>query len=202
MLLAGIVQAQNLEVIKLVAPVKSGGAPVMKVFNDRKSERTFAPEKLKPQDLSNLLWAANGINRTDGKRTAPSAKNVQDVDVYVVMQEGAYLYDAKAHALNPVAAGDHRGAIAVSQDYVKSAPLVIVLVSDLTRLGNAANEQTKLMGAVDVGIVCQNINMACAGLGLSTVPRAWMNHEKLKEVLKLKETQLLLMNNPVGYPAR
>ncbi|MDR1161698.1 MAG: SagB/ThcOx family dehydrogenase [Tannerellaceae bacterium] len=204
LLLAGCLHAQDLKVIKLSPPAKTGGQPLMKVFNNRKSDRTFAPDKLKLQDLSDLLWAANGINREDGKRTAPSAMNVQDVDVYVVMEEGAYLYDAKQHALQPVAPGDHRGAVAGGgQDFVKSAPVSLVLVSDLSRLSKKAiDEGTKLMGAVDVGIVCQNINIACAGLGLATVPRASMDQKTLKTVLKLTDSHLLLMNNPVGYPKK
>jgi SagB-type dehydrogenase family enzyme len=174
----------------------------MKVFNNRKSDREFAPDRLKPSDLSNLLWATNGINRPDGKRTAPSARNVQDVDVYVIMAEGAYFYDAKEHALNPVTPGDHREAVAAGQDFAKTAPISLILVSDLSRLSDDVNERTKLMGAVDVGIVCQNLNIVCAGLGLATVPRATMNHDALKTVLKLKDTQLLLINNPVGYPKK
>jgi SagB-type dehydrogenase family enzyme len=200
---AGMLNAQELKVIKLEAPDKTGGTPLMKVFNDRKSDRTFASDNLKPKDLSNLLWATNGINRSDGKRTAPSAINAQDVDVYVILKEGAYLYDAKAHALNPVAAGDYRASVAGGgQDFVKTAPLSLVLVSDLSRLSKNPDENTKLMGAVDVGIVCQNINLACAGLGLVTVPRGSMDQEALKKALKLKSTQLLLMNNPVGYPKK
>lgn len=195
-------QAQEMKIIKLNAPNKTRGEAVMKVFNERHSDREYAIEMLSPQDLSDLLWATNGINRPDGKRTAPSAKNVQDVDVYVIMKEGAYLYDAKAHALTPVAAGDHRGLVAGGQDFVKQAPLSIVLASELSRLGNSTAERTRLMGAVDVGIVCQNINIACTALGLATVPRATMDHEGLKKVLKLTDTQLLLMNNPVGYPKK
>ncbi|MDR1357380.1 MAG: SagB/ThcOx family dehydrogenase [Tannerellaceae bacterium] len=202
-LVAGMMNAQELKVIKLEAPTKTGGEPVMKAFDNRKSDREFAPDKLKSRDLSNLLWAANGINRADGKRTAPSAINAQDVDVYVIMAEGAYIYDAKAHALNPVAAGDLRGAVAgTGQDFVKAAPVSLVIVSELTRLGKNPDENTRLMGAVDVGIVCQNINIACAGLGLVTVPRASMDKAALAKALKLKDTQLLLMNNPVGYPKK
>jgi SagB-type dehydrogenase family enzyme len=201
-LMAGMLNAQELKVIKLDAPDKAGGVPVMKVFNSRKSDREFAPGKLKAKDLSNLLWAANGVNRTDGKRTAPSAVNAQDVDVYVILEEGAYLYDAKAHALNPVAVGDYRGAVAGGQDFVKTAPLCLVLVSDLTRLSKTPDESTRLTGAVDVGIVSQNINLACAGLGLATVPRGSMDKAALQKALKLKDTHLILINNPVGYPKK
>jgi len=192
-------QAQELKVIKLNAPNKTKGEAVMKVFNERQSIREYAQKDLTPQDLSDLLWAANGINRPDGKRTAPSALNKQEVDVYVVMKDGAYLYDAKEHALKPITAGDYRGAVAGPQDFAKEAPVSLVLVANLDRMGDPSSEGTKLMCAVDVGIVCQNINIACAGLGLATVPRGTMNQAELRAALKLTDTQLMLMNNPVGY---
>lgn len=194
-----VMNAQELKVIKLSAPDKTRGAAVMKAFSDRHSDREFASKELSLQDLSDVLWAANGINRTDGKRTAPSALNKQDIDVYVIMKEGAYLYDAKAHVLNPIAKGDHRGAVGGSQDYPKTAPVCLVMVSDLSRFGNVS-DQTKMMAAMDAGIVSQNINLCCAGLGLATVPRAYMDKEALKKVLKLTDSQVLMMNNPVGYP--
>ena len=195
------VPAQDLKVIKLNAPDKTRGSAVMKALNDRRSDREFAPESLRLQDLSDLLWAANGINRADGKRTAPSTRNVQAVEMYVLFSEGAYLYDAREHALSPMVAGDHRGAAAASQDYAKTAPLIIVLVADLSKYGNMT-EQNKMFAAIDVGIVCQNINVACAGLGLVTVPRGIMDHAALKIALKLTDNHLLLINNPVGYPKK
>lgn len=199
LLVVTMMYAQDLKVIKLNAPDKTRGAAVMKVLADRHSDREFATKELSLQDLSDLLWAANGINRADGKRTAPSALNKQDIDVYVIRKDGAYLYDAKANTLNPIAQGDHRGAVAGGQDFVKEAPVCLVLVSDLSRFGNTS-DQTKLMAAVDAGIVCQNINICCAGIGLSTVPRATMDKNALKEILKLSDSQVLMMNNPVGYP--
>jgi SagB-type dehydrogenase family enzyme len=194
--------AQDLKQIKLPTPDKTRGVSIMKAFNDRHSDRTYAPDKLSQQDLSDLLWAANGINRPDGKRTAPSCRDFQEVVVYIILPEGAYLYDEKAHALTLLTEGDYRPAVAGGQDFVKAAPLCIVLSADLTRFGGTINEGTKLMASVDVGIVCQNINLACAGLGLATVPRATMDQATLKRVLKLKDTDLLLMNNPVGYPKK
>ena len=144
LLFISVMSAQDLKVIKLNAPDKTRGTAVMKAFSDRHSDREFASKELSAQDLSDLLWAANGINRTDGKRTAPSALNKQDIDVYVIMKDGAYLYDAKAHALNPIAKGDHRGAVGAGQDFVKEAPVSLVLVSDLSRFGNVG-DHTKLM---------------------------------------------------------
>jgi SagB-type dehydrogenase family enzyme len=195
------IQAQELSVIKLNAPDKTRGSVVMKAFDDRQSIREYASETIKPQDLSDLLWAANGINRPDGKRTAPSCLNFQDVEVYVVLPEGAYWYDAKEHALNPVTAGDYRGAVAAGQDFAKTAPLSIVLVADMTKYGNMS-EGSKLMAAIDVGIVSENICVACAGLGLATVPRGTMDQATLRTALKLSDNHLMLINNPVGYPKK
>ena len=199
LLLVVTMYAQDLKAIKLSSPDKNRGSSIMKALSDRHSDREYAAKELSLQDLSDLLWAANGINRTDGKRTAPSALNKQDIDIYVIMKEGAYLYDAKANSLQPIAKGDHRAAVAGSQDFVKSAPVSLVLVSDLSRFGNIA-DHTKLMAAVDAGIVCQNINIFCAATGLATVPRATMDQAALKRILKLTDSQLPIMNNPVGYP--
>lgn len=190
--------AQELKMIKLNAPDKSRGSAVMKALSDRHSDREFNTRSLSLKDLSDLLWAANGVNRPDGKRTAPSALNKQDVDIYVILKDGAYLYNAQNSSLDPIAKGDHRKAVAGGQDFVNEAPVSLVLVSDLSRFGNTS-DQTKLMAAVDVGIVCQNINLFCAATGLATVPRATMDKAALKQILKLSDTQLPIMNNPVGY---
>lgn len=189
--------------IKLNAPNKSRGTTVMKALSERHSVRDFSSKELSLQDLSDLLWAANGINRSDGKRTAPSAMNKQDVDIYVVMKSGTYLYDAKTQALKPVVLKDLRGDVAGGQDFVKVAPVSLVLVSDISRFGSmASKEMNTIMGAVDVGTVCQNINLFCAATGLITVPRASMEKEALKQSLKLTDNQILIMNNPVGYPKK
>ena len=179
LLLVVTMYAQDLKAIKLSSPDKNRGSSIMKALSDRHSDREYAAK--------------------DGKRTAPSALNKQDIDIYVIMKEGAYLYDAKANSLQPIAKGDHRAAVAGSQDFVKSAPVSLVLVSDLSRFGNIA-DHTKLMAAVDAGIVCQNINIFCAATGLATVPRATMDQAALKRILKLTDSQLPIMNNPVGYP--
>jgi SagB-type dehydrogenase family enzyme len=200
--LATMLSAQELKTIKLDAPDKKGGMPVFKAFSERKSTREYAGEKLKPKDLSTLLWAANGINRADGKRTAASALDKRDVDVYVIMQEGTYIYEPKAHSLNPVAQGDFRTAAAGGQDFAKDAPVILLLVSDLTRFNPTPDEGTKLVGALDAGIVSQNISIACAALGLATVPRGTMNQPELRTALKLKDTQYLGLNHPVGYPKK
>lgn len=188
------------KVVKLPKPNLNRSGAVMKALSERQSTREYASKALSLADLSDLLWAANGINRSDsGKRTAPSAMNKQDVDVYVVLPEGTYLYDAKKHQLNLVAEGDHRGAVAGGQAFVKTAPVSLVLVSDISRFGDAKSARNQLMGAMDAGIVSQNISLFCSSANLATVPRASMDFDQLKKVLKLKETQMPMMNHPVGY---
>lgn len=188
------------KVVKLPKPNLNRSGAVMKSLSERQSTREYASKALSLADLSDLLWAANGINRSDsGKRTAPSAMNKQDVDVYVVLPEGTYLYDAKNHQLNLVAEGDHRGAVAGGQAFVKTAPVSLVLVSDISRFGDAKSARNQLMGAMDAGIVSQNISLFCSSANLATVPRASMDFDQLKKVLKLKETQMPMMNHPIGY---
>jgi SagB-type dehydrogenase family enzyme len=188
------------KVIKLSKPNTNRSGALMKAFSERKSTREYASKELSAADLSDLLWAANGINRPDGKRTAASAMDRRDVDIYVVLPAGTYLYDAKEHKLDLVAEGDYRAAVAGNgQDFVKNAPLSLVLVTDLSRLGDAKNPRTQQMGAVDVGIVSQNISLFCTIANLATVPRASMDTNQLKTALKLKEEQQPVINHPVGY---
>ena len=179
------------KVIKLPKPNLNRTGAVMKALSERHSTREYASKALSLADLSDLLWAANGINRQEsGMRTAPSALNKQDVDVYVVLPEGSYLYDA---------AGDYRGAVAGGQAFVKTAPVSLVLISDLSRFGDAKSPRSQLMGAMDAGIVSQNISIFCSAANLATVPRASMDNEQLKKVLKLKDSQMPMMNHPVGH---
>jgi SagB-type dehydrogenase family enzyme len=196
---AGVL-SQELQSIKLNAPNKTKGTAVMKALSDRHSEREFGTKELSLQDISDLLWAANGINRQGGMRTAPSAMNRQEIDVYLINKDGAYLYDAATSTLKAVAKGDYRKAVAGSgQEFAAEAPVCLVLVANLEKLGDPKSDNTRWIAAMDAGIVCQNINIYCSAAGLATVPRATMDKEELKKVLKLSDTQLLTLNNPVGY---
>ncbi|MDR2651452.1 MAG: nitroreductase family protein [Prevotellaceae bacterium] len=199
LLVTVFVSAQSLAPIKLNEPDKDRGTSVMKALNDRHSTREFSTEKLSLQDLSDLLWATNGINRPDGRRTAATARNNQDIDVYAIMEEGAYFYDAKNNELTPVAEGDYRALIADRQVSVKDAPVSLLVVSDISRFTGLDVETQKQWGALDAGIVSQNIMIFASGCGLVTVPRVYMNKDELKKVLKLTETQIPMINNPVGY---
>jgi len=204
LLCAGIANAQTnaLKPVPLKKPDMTRSATLMEALSKRMSTREFGAKKLSDQDLSDLLWAGNGVNRpATGHRTAPSARNVQDIDIYVITAEGAYLYDAKKNELTPVAAGDHRSVIAPQQAFVASAPVNLLLVSDYGRFPGGANDAgTATMAALDAGIVSQNISLFCSAAGLVTVPRAMIDAEKIGAALKLKGTQKILLNHPVGYP--
>ena len=189
------VLAQELSSIKLNNPNTKGGLPVMEALSQRASVKEWSEKKLNLQDLSDLLWASNGINRPDeSKRTAASALNAQDVDVYVVMEEGSYLYDAKMQELTAVAKGDFREATGKT-----TAPVVIVLVSDISRFKSGEVASKLNWAALDIGIVSQNIALFCAGTGLKTRPRVSMDVAKIKAVLKLTDSQYPMLNHPVGY---
>ena len=199
--LASCATAQDTKDIQLLAPNKDKGASIMKSLAQRQSHRKCADKELSTADLSDLLWAANGINRPeDNKRTAPSALNRQDIDVYVISKTGAYKYIAAENRLQLITEGDHRNAVASGQDFVNQFPVSLVLVSELSKLGDAKNERTRMTAAMDAGYVSQNICLFCSGNGLVTVPRATMNNAELKKILKLSDTALPLLNNPVGYP--
>ena len=195
--------AQELKPITLNQPDKTRGLTIMQAFEKRASASVFTSDKLKLQDLSDLLWAANGINRPDTrKRTAPSAMNAQDIDIYVFTEEGVYIYNAAGNLLDPVVAGDQRLLAAGRQTEFAKAAVILLLVSDLSKFQGSDDAGKLTIAAMDAGIVSQNISLFCAGAGLSTRPRATMDQAKLKEILKLKDSQRPLLNNPVSYPAK
>lgn len=202
LLIAGVVLAQSAKNIKLNPPSLERGFPVMKALQLRSSVTEWDTTMLAIQDLSDLLWAANGINRPDiGKRTAPSAMNAQDVDIYVVMKTGVYLYNAQLHQLEFLVTGDHRALVAERQEYVAKAPVICVLISDISRFSSEDKSLNLQWAAMDAGIVSQNIALFCSGVGFATRPRATMNQQKLRQILQLKDTQHALLNNPVSYRA-
>ena len=203
LLFATMINAQSLTTIKLNAPSKARGTNIMEALANRQSIREYSNEKLNLQDLSDLLWAANGINRPDSnRRTAATARNNQDIDVYVIMKEGAYIHNAKANELNPVATGDFRELIADTQPFVLEAPIILLIVSDLSRFTGMDLETQKQLGALDAGIVSQNIMLFASACGFVTVPRAYMKKDELKKALKLSDTQVPMLNTPIGYPKK
>lgn len=175
----------------------------MRALEARASASDFTERRLDLQDLSDLLWAANGVNRPQsGKRTAPSAMNAQDIDVYLLLEEGAFLYNAPEHRLEPVATGDFRHLAAGRQEKFAQAPAILLLVSDISRFKFGDDSLKMVWAAVDAGIVSQNIAIFCAGVGLATRTRASMESEKLKKALSLAPTQHPMLNCLVSYAGR
>jgi SagB-type dehydrogenase family enzyme len=200
-LAAPFAAAQELKPVTLPKPRIDAGKPLMQVLNARKTTREFSPEKLSPQVLSDLLWAAFGVNRPDGRRTAPSAMNSQEIDIYVAVAEGVYLYDARPHALKPVVAGDLRAATG-GQDFVRSAPLNLVYVADFARMGGAPEQEKVFYSAADSGFIGQNVYLYCASEGLGAVIRGTVDRPALAKALKLRPEQRILLAQTVGYPKK
>ena len=174
----------------------------MQILKDRRSSREFSPERVPDQVLSNLLWSAFGINRLDsGRRTAPSARNSQETDIYVAMAEGLFVYDAKAHQLNLLQKEDIR-AMTGSQTYVKEASINLIYVADYSKTGKASDEERLLYCAADAGFISQNVYLFCASEGLATVVRGLVDRPALAKVMKLRPDQKIILTQSVGYPKK
>jgi len=147
-----------------------------------------------------LIWAAAGINRKDANlRTAPSWRNYQDIDLYVCFPEGVYFYNAKEHVLEPFAKGNFYPLLVTIQPFVNDAPVILLLVTDLSKMKDDDAAYQMVIAGIDAGIVSQNISIFCAGKNMVTVPRGFMEKEELKKAIKLKDSQHIMLNHPVGY---
>ena len=254
----GSSQAQELKTIKLNSPEKDKGFSIMKSLSLRQSTKDttkWSEKDLSLQDLSNLLWAGNGVNREDGKRTAASAMNSQDVDIFVLMKDGIYLYDAANNALKPVVSGDHRSEIGMGgggpgpagagggapggaapagaaggQPGAQGAapggtqgtppaagqgapaggaaaarpsfnyPLKVLLVSETGKFRAGTAELKNMWGIFDAGLVAQNMSLYCSGMGLISHPKAAVDSDgKIKSLLKLTDTQVVVIELDIGY---
>lgn len=177
--------------IKLIAPTKTGGKPLMEALNERQSHRDFEKKNLSAQQLSDLLWAANGFNRDD-KRTVPTSQNRQEMDVYVMMTNGIYLYEAKEHNLKLVIKGDFRSALgqpAISDN----ASLTLIYVANMDKASN------REAGFIDSGFIAQNVYLYCASAGLGAVVRASFTRPGLHQAMKLTDKQEITIVQPVGF---
>jgi nitroreductase len=181
---------------------------MMEALSNRQAIREFNSRMLTDRDLSDLLWAANGVNRPDtGGRTAPTGGNSQDIDIYVIMAQGVFLYNAQKHSLEPVVAGDFRAQVIPRQANVATAPVSLLLVSDTSRFrqstrANPTEETIASLSAIHAGIVAQNISLFCASAGLVTVITGAIIHtpEEFRSVIRLRPDQKIMLNLPVGYP--
>ena len=192
---------KQLKPIQLLKPQTDGGMPLMQALKARSSSRSFSDRKLPLQVLSNMLWAAWGINRPDGKRTAPSAMNLQEIDVYVALEEGLYLYDARANILKPVLAEDIRAATG-GQPFVKDAPVNLIYVADHSKMGRLSAKDRDFYSAANTGFISQNVYLFCASEGLVTVVRAYVDKPALAKKMKLRPNQKIILAQTVGYPKK
>jgi SagB-type dehydrogenase family enzyme len=202
LLFATVPFAEAPMLVQLLMPQMDGGRPLMQVLKDRSSSRSFSTEKLSLPALSNLLWAAFGINRPDsGKRTAPSAMNSQEIDIYVANADGLYLYDAKAQQLQTILSEDIR-AMTGRQPFVKEAPVNLIYVADFSRMGTASKEDKDLYSAADTGFISENVYLYCASEGLATVVRGSIDRLSLAKAMKLRPDQKIILAQTVGYPKK
>lgn len=176
--------------IQLNAPNKSSGKPLMQALSERKSSREFIDKDLSVSVLSNLLWAANGFNRAD-KRTAPTANDKQEIELYVALKSGVYLYDAKNLVLKLIKSGDHRKSTG-KQDFVANASANIILVADMDKASSREYAYT------DCGFVAQNIYLFAASEGLGSVTRGWYDKDVLTQLLDLPSHKEVLLTQSVG----
>ncbi|PKP36424.1 MAG: nitroreductase [Bacteroidetes bacterium HGW-Bacteroidetes-15] len=187
------------KMIKLPEPKKSGGMPLMDALAQRKTSRAYSPKELDLQTLSNLLWAANGINRPEnGLKTAPSAVNWQEIDVYVSLEKGVYIYNAIENTLELYMKGDIREATG-RQPFVKDVPVNLIYVADFTRMGDRAYEVKHWYSAADAAFIAQNVYLFCASENLATVVRGAVEKEELKKVMNLPEHMHVVLCQSVGY---
>jgi nitroreductase len=184
----------------LPPPRKDGGKPLMQALQARRSTRAYSSRTLSPQDLSGLLWAAYGVNRPSGDRTAPYWRHIMVLDVYAAMADGVWLYDSERHALLPHLDADIR-AMTGQQDFVGAAPLNLVYVVHGERMTEISPEDRRLYGSVDAAFAGQNVYLYCASEGLATVFRGAVDHEKLGRAMKLEDWQFVAFAQTVGYPA-
>ncbi len=187
--------------LALPAAEQQGGMPLMEAFKARKSGREFSPEALPVQQLSNLLWAAIGINRAEtGGHTAPSAMFANEIDVYVALPEGLYYYVPESHELHLVVASDVR-PVTGYQDFVDNAPLDLIYVANHGRMKLIPESRREAYAATCVGTIAQNVYLYCASTGLSTVLRGWFDSKALGAAMSLTAVQHIVLAQTVGLPA-
>jgi SagB-type dehydrogenase family enzyme len=176
----------------------TGGLPLMEALQNRKSSRTFSTRKIELQMLSDLLWAANGVNRKEsGKRTAPTANDTRAIDVYIIMEDGTYVFNSEEHSIEIVTEKDLR-QYAGKQEFVQKAPLNLVYVSDYSKFKSGSEKE--IYSGAHAGFIGQNVYLFCASAGLNTVIRAWVDKDVLKKEMNLKEDQHIVLAQTVGFP--
>jgi nitroreductase len=194
--------AQESEPLKLPQPRMSGGKPLMAALKDRQSLKSFSSAKLSIQVISDLLWAAWGINRADiGKRTAPTARNEQELDVYLINADGAFRYDAKDNSLKLIVKENLQGVVSKQKEVI-TAPVNLVFVADFDKMAKTPEKEKDFFSAIDTGYLSQNVYLFCASEGLSTFAYYGVDRPVMGEKLKLKPNQKIMLGQAVGYPGK
>jgi nitroreductase len=175
-----------------------GGVPLIAALRHRHSTREYSDRPLPLQVLSEVLWAAFGVNRPNGDRTAPYWRHIMVIDVYAAMADGVWLYDPKGHALVPHLPDDIRAQTG-TQDFVATAPLNLVYVAHGERMTDISTEARRLYASVDTGFIGQNVYLYCASEGLATVFRGAVDYPKLERALRLPDQQFVTFAQTVGY---
>lgn len=175
--------------IKLVAPSETGGMPLMEAIKARRSGRTFDTKMLSDKHLADLLWVTWGISSEDGKRVVPTARNLQDIDVYALMKDGVYLYDAKANILRETKNEDLRPILSKEQKFALDAPVHLAFVT-----------KDKKYGEMHAGSMYQNTGLYCASEGLKCVVRGLYDRKEIKDAMGLEGNYEVVMTIAVGYP--
>jgi len=205
-IVVGVVQVWSIPLygqdeIALPQPNYDRGKPLMQALLLRHSARAFSARELPLQEVANIVWAANGVNRSDsGMRTAPSAKNWQEIDIYVARQDGLYRYDALRHVLILVVPEDLR-SYAGRQRFTAEAPLDLIYVANYDRMDGADRATQDFYAATDTGFVSQNVYLYCASEGLSTVVLGYVDKPALAGKMGLTKNQNIILTQPIGYPA-
>jgi nitroreductase len=191
--------AKEPEAIALPPPRSKGGLPLIEALALRRSTRAYSDRPLPSQVLSDLLWAAFGVNRPSGDRTAPYWRHIMVIDVYAATADGVWLYEPKKHSLLLQFRADIRTNTGL-QDFVGTAPLNLIYVAHGERMQDISPQERRLYASVDTGFIGQNVYLFCASEGLATVFRGAVNYEQLDRIMQLGADQFVTFAQTVGYP--
>lgn len=190
--------AQTASDIQLPAPCKIGRMSVMEALSLRSSSRDFSSEELPLPMLSDLLWAADGINRTDGKRTAATSYNTLDMDVYIALRSGIYFYNPQTYKLELIKSGNYMSKTG-TQSYVADAALNLIYVCNLSKISGSSEAEKLLVAGIHTGLISQNVYLYCASVGLNTVVRSSVDISTLGTIMGLNTTQRVILCQTVGF---
>lgn len=189
--------AQKGEIVKLPTPKMEGGMPLMEALKNRETTREFSSQKFSLQDISNLLWAADGVNRENGKRTAPNSMNRQEIDIYIATIDGIYRYNPHENSLTVIAKDDLRGATG-KQAFVKDAPLNLVYVADFSRVPDGETEGQTKASHTNCGFIAQNVYLYCTSENMACVVRGYFDEKEIAKAFKLSDKQKAILTQTVG----